>query len=137
MSGNKEKFTYTYTAPTESERRVINDIRRRYLPKSEYETKFEQLKAADARLRNIPRATGIALGVVGTLVFGLGMSFALEWNNILAGALISLAGVILIALAYPIYGVLFNRNKKKHGEEILKLTSELLGDSEKSNEDNR
>ena len=137
MSENNEKFTYTYTAPTESERREINDIRRRYLPKSEYETKLGQLKEADARFRRVPLAIGIALGVVGTLVFGLGLTFALEWNDFLAGALISLAGIVIIALAYPVYGVLFKRNKKKHGEEILKLTAELLGESEKSNEDNR
>ena len=137
MSENKEKFTYTYTAPTESERREINDIKRRYMPKSEYETKLEQLKTADARFRRVPLAIGVALGVIGTLVFGLGLTFALEWKNYLAGALISLAGIIVIALAYPVYGVLFKRNKKKHGEEILKLTSELLGEPGKSNEDNR
>lgn len=137
MSENKEKFTYTYTAPTENERREINDIRRRYLPKSEYETKLGQLKAADVRVRQIPLVAGIALGVVGTHAFGLGLTFVLEWNNILTGALIALAGVILIALAYPVYGVLFKRNKKKHGEEILKLSSELLGDSDKPNEADR
>ncbi len=137
MSENKEKFTYTYAAPTESERREINDIRRRYLTKSEYERKFEQLKNADARLRKFPRAIGVAAAVVGTLVFGLGLSLALEWKNYTAGALVALLGAVVIALAYPVYNLIFKRNKKKHGEEILKLSSELLGEDGKPNEDNR
>lgn len=137
MSENKEKFTFTYAAPTEVERREINDIRRRYLPKSEYETKLEQLKSADVKLRRIPRATGIAMGVVGTLTFGFGMAAVLEWKNLIAGIFCSLAGIVLMALAYPVYGLIFKRNKNKYGEEILKLSAELLGESDKPNEDNR
>ncbi len=41
---NSESFSFTYSAPTERERKEIEEIRSRYLPKKEREEKYQKTK---------------------------------------------------------------------------------------------
>ncbi|MGN1373283.1 MAG: hypothetical protein ACI4VK_04475 [Candidatus Coproplasma sp.] len=124
----EERFNYTYTAPTEEERREIEGIRNAYLPKNEEKGKLQRLISLDKKVRNVSRAVGITVGVVGLLVFGLGMSMVMEWELYVWGVVVSLVGCGVMAVAYPLMRLTLNKLKQKYGEEILQLSEELLND---------
>jgi len=125
---NDNKFEYSYSAPTELERREIASIKKQYECGNAEDSKLAKLRRLDAFVKNTAMALGISCGVIGLLVFGLGMSMVLEWKMNLWGILVALIGIIPISLAYPAYKFLLHRNKKKYGTEILRLSEELLGE---------
>lgn len=125
---NDNKFVYKYSAPTKEERREIEDIKRRYGTQENTNDKLARIRKLDARVKNAPMALSITLGVVGVLVFGLGLTMILEWQILVWGIVVMALGCIPMAFAYKAYSLLFDRNKKKYGEEILKLSDELLNE---------
>lgn len=126
-----EKFTYTYSVPTASERREIEDIRRQYSAPQEPQSALARLKELDARVKRAPAALALTLGVCGLLVFGLGIMMVLEWAMSAGGIAVAAVGALMMAAAYPIYNTVLKRLKKKNAPEILKLSDELLNVNEK------
>ena len=122
----ENKFSYAYTAPTDKERREIDSIRRYYQPKSKEESKLEMLKRLDSRVKSIPQIVSLVLGVVGLLIFGLGLTFILEWNIMPLGIVLIVVSIPPIAIAYPVHNYLLNKGKEKYGQKILELSEELL-----------
>ena len=125
------QFNYKYTAPTEEERKEIDSIRRQYAPQEQTETKIERLRRLDALVKNTATIWSLVLGVLGTLVFGLGLTMILEWNIWLWGIVIMAFGSIPVAIAYPVYKGLLKKYKNRYGEEILRLSEELLNEKNK------
>ena len=124
-----EQFNYTYKAPTEEERKEIAGIRRQYEKTPEKsESKLERLRSLDARVKNSAFIFSLTFGVIGCLVFGTGLALALEWGRLFWGIAVGIIGCLPMLLAYPAYKFLLNRNKKKYGAEILKLSEELLNE---------
>lgn len=123
---NDEKFTYDYTAPTKDERREIEDIKRRYGGGTKRQGKMERLRYLDSKVKTMPTVLGLSLGIVGTLLFGLGLTMVLEWGVMVGGIALMAVACLPIAAAYPVYGVVYARNKSKYGDEILRLSDELL-----------
>ena len=75
----------------------------------------------------------IALGVTGALLLGTGMSLAMTEMSGLADAAamllgipIGLAGIVLVALAYPVYQRVLKKERQRIAPEILRLSDELL-----------
>lgn len=126
---NKE-FNYTYTAPSETERKEIASIRKRYqLP--ETESKLERLRRLDARVKRSANIVALTVGIFGCLLFGAGMSCTLELTEyFVLGVVLSVVGIVPIVLAYPLYNFVLKRSKKKYGDEILRLSEELLNEKE-------
>ena len=121
-------FEYTYSPQRQQE---VEEIRKKYLPKEE--SKMEQLR----RLHNIPtqkaQSASIAVGVIGALILGTGMSLcmtelaaALGHIAMLLGIAVGLVGMVLVALAYPIYNRVLKEEREKIASEILRLSDELL-----------
>jgi len=125
---NNDKFTYTYSAPTEAERREIEGIRRQYVAEDREVSKADRLRSLHSAVVGKATAVSLALGVVGMLVFGGGMALALEFDMLLLGIVLAIIGSIPIALAYPIYKRLYASGKRKYGDEIIRLSDELLGE---------
>lgn len=128
---NNHKFTFSYDAPTEDERREIEDIRKQYSPApaaQEKEDKLETLRRLDEKVKRPPLILAISLGVVGVLVFGLGLTMVLEWQLLAGGIAVMVAGAVLMALAHPLRLAWLKHNKKKYGERIVQLSEELLND---------
>lgn len=123
-----KKFHYTYTAPTEEERKEIASIRKQYQAPdpARPENKLKHLKALNTRVKSTANIFGLVFGVVGILVFGLGLTMILEWSLFLYGVIVMVIGAIPTALAYPVYRFALRRNKNKYGDEILRLCEELL-----------
>ena len=125
-----EKFEYKYSAPTPDEKKEINSIRNKYLPKNKEVTKLDRLRALDNKVKTVPEILAISCGVIGILVFGTGLTCILEWNKWLVGIICAILGLVLIAISYPLYNFVFTKNKAKYEKEIIQLSNELL------NEDN-
>ena len=131
MQEQENKFEFSYSAPTEAERREIENIRAQYEENpSRREGKLERLRKLDLLVKNSAMAVGITLGVIGVLIFGVGMTMVLEWNLTLWGVLVGAVGVAPMAVAYPAYNAVLKKNKKKYGEEILRLAEELMPNKE-------
>lgn len=125
-----EKFKFKYTALTIKERKEIDSIRREYLPKEETMTKLERLRYLDSVVKTGPTILALSLGVIGLLIFGVGMTFFLEWISFwYLGIPCSLIGLIVLGLAYPIYNKKLKQNKAKYSQEIISLSNELLSDN--------
>ena len=124
---NGNTFEYTYSAPTETEKKQIESIRRQYeTPQKPVESNVERVKRLDAKIKNTANAFSLALGVFGCLVFGLGLTMILEWEIWLGGVGVMALGCPLMIFAYPLYNFLIKKGKKKYGAEILRLSEEIL-----------
>lgn len=128
MDNREETFTYNYSAEERSE---VENIRKKYLPKEE--NKMERLRKLHNSATQKAQAASIAVGVIGALIMGTGMSLAMTELGALMGNLamvlgivIGIAGMILVALAYPVYNRVLERTRRKNAPEILRLTEELL-----------
>ena len=125
---NKEGFSFTYSAEQQKE---IEAIRKKYLPREE--DKMEQLRRLHAVPTQKAQAASIAIGVVGALIMGTGMSLAMTEIGAMLGSfamvlgiLIGVAGMILVALAYPIYNKILKKERNRIAPEILRLSDELM-----------
>lgn len=121
-------FEYTYSAQRQQE---VEAIRQNYLPKEE--DKMEQLR----KLHSIPsrkaQSASIAIGVIGALILGAGMSLCLtEMGSVLGshamifGSIIGLVGMVMVAAAYPLFKRVLRKEREKIAPQILQLTDELL-----------
>lgn len=126
MNGrDNEKFRYTYSAPTEDERGEIERIRDAYRTDAGAE-KLARLKKLDKRVKNSAVIAALTLGILGFLLFGLGMSMTLAWGQYAGGIAVAVAGAVPMALAAPAHAAVLKRGKKKYGAEIVRLSEELL-----------
>jgi len=127
-----DKFEYNYSAPTEAERKEIDSIRRQYETRVDSEqSKLERIRELDRRVKNGAMITSLTVGIIGALIFGTGLSMVLEFGQVFLGVIISVVGAIPMIIAYPLYKGVLKKNKKKFGEEILRLSKELLKENEK------
>ena len=116
-------FTYRYSA---SQNKEVERIRRKYLPQEE--SKLDTLRRLDRRVQTAGMVEGLTVGVIGCLIFGLGMCFGLDviggadWLSILFGA----AGVAVMLPAYPLYQRIAGKTKEKLAPEILRLSEEIM-----------
>lgn len=128
MENDQNKFEYTYSAPTERERREILSIRRQYEDETETTSgKMKRLRRLDSLVRQRCIAYALSVGVIGCLIFGMGLTSILEFAVWALGVPLCVVGAIVMALAYPLHSFVRKRYKAKYGEEILRLSEELLG----------
>ncbi len=121
------EFEYNYTAPTPTERKEIENIRKKYEPSiPEKAATVDTLRRLDRKVYTLPKILSLTLGIVGLLVFGLGLTMCLEWAMLLWGSLVSLIGLVPLAFAYPVYKKTLKKRKEKYGEEILAISQALL-----------
>lgn len=119
-----DNFNYTYSAPEQEE---IKNIRDKYVPKSETASKLERLRYLDKSVSNQATIAALTIGIVGTLIMGLGMSLTMVWTSTLfvPGILIGLMGIAILVMAYPVYRKTYQRRRDQVTPEILKLAADL------------
>jgi hypothetical protein len=125
---NKEGFRFTYSAQQQKE---VEMIRQKYLPKEA--DKMEQLRKLHAIPTQKAQAAALVVGIVGALIMGTGMSLAMTQIGAALGSLamvlgiiVGVAGMVPVALAYPIYNRVLKKQREKIAPEILRLSDELL-----------
>lgn len=128
---HNESFSYTYSAAQQQE---VEAIRKKYLPKEE--NKMDQLRRLHRSATHKAQRCAITLGTVGALIMGACMSLAMtdlgailgirEELSMLVGIVVGLLGMLLVALAYPVYNRILKIERQRIAPEILRLTDELL-----------
>ncbi len=130
-NNNNERFTYTYSAKEQEE---IKRIRQKYQPKEV--DKMEQVRRLDARVNSKAVAWSLALGILGMLIMGSGMSLTMTdlgeklgmsgSTSLILGIVIGIVGMVIAAFAYPTHNKILKRERERIAPEILKLTEELM-----------
>ena len=116
-------FIYTYSA---TQNREVERIRKKYLP--EGESKLETLRKLDNRAQSAGMIPSLCIGIVGILLFGLGLCFGLGalagagWLSVFFGIL----GVLVMLPAYPAYQYISKKVRANLTPEILRLSDEIL-----------
>ena len=119
----KASFQYTYSAKEQEE---LKRIRSKYLPREE--NKMELLRRLDAQVSRKATMYSIITGVIGALILGIGMSCCMVWADsvFVLGIIVGLAGMVVLALAYPLYSRTLKKERERIAPEILRLTEELM-----------
>jgi len=119
---NNQNFEYTYSA---KEQKEIESIKRKYMTVGE--SKLEKLKRLDMEAERPGNMVSIMLGTLGCLIFGGGMSMAMVWTEslLIPGIMVGVVGMVVMAMAYPMYVRITKKQREKIAPEILALTKEL------------
>ena len=128
---NQEIFSYTYSAKEQEE---IKKIRSKYTGTVIEENKMTQLRRLDESVASKATMISLVVGIVGALIFGLGMSLILtDLGNglstigaIAIGVVIGIIGLGIAGTAYPIYNRTVKKEREKIAPEIIRLTDELM-----------
>jgi len=124
-------FEYNYSAKEQAE---IKKIRERYAAKAEpEEDKMAQLRRLDESVTKKGTVASLIMGILGTIIMGTGMSTVMtEIGDFLGvyaipiGVAVGCVGIIMVALAYPIYMHITKKERERIAPEIIRLTDELL-----------
>lgn len=119
---NVQNFNYNYSAKTNKE---VESIRNKYIVKEE--SKLEKLRRLDREASSAGMLESLTVGIIGALIFGVGMCFGLD---ALTGAdwltlAFAIPGALVMLAAYPIYKGISRKAKTKLVPEILKLSDEI------------
>jgi hypothetical protein len=131
---NKDRnvsFSYVYSAEEQDE---IRKIRKKY--EFREEDPISRIRKLDNSVTQKATVISLVFGVVGVLIMGSGMSFIMtDLGSIIGmsanitwilGMLTGAIGLILVALAYPMYNNVLKKEREKVASEILELTEELM-----------
>jgi len=132
---NNNKFTYTYSAPTDRERKEIEKIRKQYdaVPKDSSQ-KAEKLRRLDSKVKNTAIVASLSVGIISSLILGLGMSLVMTFDHMLEGIVVGFMGIFGV-IATPFINSLVSKHmKQKYSKEIIELCDELLGGESKKDE---
>lgn len=131
MEQTENSFSYTYSAAQQAE---VENIRKKYAAPAE--DKLEQLRRLDRSVHQKAQIWSLTIGILGALIMGTGMSLTMTELSALLGAyrelsmvigiFVGVLGMVLIALAYPIYNRILKKERERVAPEILRLTDELL-----------
>lgn len=117
-----ESFHFTYSAKEQEE---IKKIRQKYIPEN---NKMDLLRRLDKSVTQKGTIYAIALGIIGSLLLGIGMCCTMVWSAVwfLPGIAIGIVGIGIMAVAYPAYNYITKKEREKIAPEILRLTDELM-----------
>lgn len=124
-------FKFTYSA---NEQEEIKRIRQKYMVQEE--DGMQRLRKLDAQATGKATMVSLILGIMGALVMGTGMSLIMTelacilrmtyMGSIIVGVVCGVVGMILVALAYPVYKKVLKSERNKIASEVLRLSEELL-----------
>ena len=103
---------------------LVQKIRTQYTEKQH--TELDALKELDAKVKRPANVFAYTYGSFSAVVMGAGMSLVMTEIGAIIGIMIGIIGMILVALAYPLYNRVLRKNREKIAPEILRLTDELL-----------
>lgn len=121
QNNKTEGFQYSYSAKQQEE---IKKIRSKY--EAPQEDMMAYLRRLDEGATKKGTMLSIAIGVIGTLILGVGMCMVLVWQLFITGIIIGLFGIIGLSVAYPLYIYVTKKEREKIAPEVLRITDELL-----------
>jgi len=123
VNNENNSFSYTYSAKEQEELKRIRD---KYVPKEA--DKMEQLRALDRSTTQKATVNSLVIGILSSLIMGLGMSCAIVWQGMwfIPGIIIGLLGIAGVLSAYPLYVKTVEKEREKIAPEIIRITDELM-----------
>ncbi len=108
------------------EKIIAEEIRAQYREKED--TKLEELKKLDRKVKTPCEIFAYCFGIVGALILGMGMCLAMKviGDMMALGIVVGIVGIAAVSLTYPLYARMLKNRKKKYGEKIIKLSDEIL-----------
>lgn len=115
--------TYVFSADQQNE---VRKILEKYLPRKE--DKMERLRKLDRSVTIPGRLISLLLGAIGALLHGTGIRYVLTETGAVSivGLVITVAGLIAILSAYPVYRTITAKLRRKVTPQIIDLCRELL-----------
>ena len=119
---SEARFEYTYSAEQQKE---IESIRKKYIPKEE--DKMETMRRLDKGAEQPGTIAALIVGMIGTLLLGVGMCCTMVWqeNLFVLGIVIGVLGIAILSCAYPLYKRVTKKQREKIAGRILALSEEL------------
>ena len=109
----------------------VKNIREKYITaQKNTDDKLTRLKKLDESTKMPARIAALVIGVISTLIFGLGMCFILVWyeKSFVAGILIGILGLFGMASAYPVYVGITGKQREKVAPKVVKLADEIIAE---------
>lgn len=113
---------------TEAELNIIKSISNKYKEEEKSSNKLNRLIALDKSVTTAGMVLALSLGIIGILIFGLGMCLCLLWTKYFLGILVGIVGVVLMSLSMPLRNKAMLKKRKEVSKEILDLSSEMLSE---------
>lgn len=107
---------------------IAKKIRDQYVQREE--TKLDQLRALDSKVKKPALILAYVLGTIASLILGTGMCLAMEvlgTGLMIPGIVIGLVGIALAVANYFIYNKVLESRRAKYADEIIALSDNILG----------
>ncbi len=104
---------------------LAESIAKDYAPKEH--SKIKALQRLDNRAKLPATIFTYSWGIAFALVFGTGMSLAMQviGNSMVLGIIVGVVGLIGCGVNYPIYKKMLEKGKAKYAYEIVQLAREI------------
>ena len=101
-------------------------IAQKYQEKPEAVNKIDLLRKLDRSVTKMPSVISLSVGIIGILIFGLGMSCCLVWSDLFAlGVVLGLVGAAVCIVNYPLYSKMVAAKKEELAPQIIRLFNEI------------
>lgn len=112
------------------DRKQVEKIRAQY--DAHTETDMEKLKRIDKKAKLPATIIAYIIGIVGALVLGTGMCFAMEVlgngdTTKIIGIIVGIIGIAIVSVNYFIYRAILKASRMKYSAEIISLSDKMLG----------
>ena len=121
MTENKDSFNYTYSSIHKEE---IEKIRNKYI--ADQESDLDELRKIDLSVTNTATFVSIMVGIVGVLVFGIGLTLVLTFGKMILGICIGFVGLVIMGSGLLINRIIIKNLRKKNAPRVLELSEKLL-----------
>ena len=113
---------------TENELNIIKSISNKYKEEEKSSNKLNRLIVLDKSVTKAGLVWALTLGIIGILIFGLGMCLCLLWTKYVLGILVGIVGVVLMSISMPVRNKAMLKKRNEVSKEILDLSSEMLSE---------
>lgn len=88
----------------------------------------DKLCALDRKVKTPANIFAYTFGIIGALVLGTGMCFAMKviGNAMALGIVIGVLGIAMVSITYPIYKTILKSRKAKYSKEIISLSEKIM-----------
>lgn len=121
-----DTFRYSYSSSLQEE---LQDIKKKYAgqPEDQQEDQLELLRKLDKSSTRKSTIVSIVMGAAGCLIMGIGMCCTMVWAAamFLPGIIIGVAGIAMMAAAYPVYVRITKRERARIAPQVLDIIEKL------------
>ena len=121
-----DTFRYSYSSSLQEE---LKDIKKKYAeqPEDQQEDQLELLRKLDKSSTRKSTIVSIVMGAAGCLIMGIGMCCTMVWAAamLLPGIIIGVAGIAMMAAAYPVYVRITKRERARIAPQVLDIIEKL------------